>query len=152
MLCDHILDWDLKMTKLYRTYSELMRIPSYDDRFDYAKLYGKVGELTFGSKRWLNQIFYHSDEWKTFRRKIIIRDDGCDLAMPGYKLNTRIHIHHLTPITDQDILDRRLDLLLNENNVVCVSLNTHNAIHYSDKKLLPRVLNERLPNDTCPWK
>lgn len=137
---------------LYRSYSELIRIGTFEDRFEYAKLRGAVGDSTFGSKRYLNQGFYHSKEWYDFKRRIIIRDEGCDLAFPTREINSRIYIHHLNPITADDILEERYDLLLDENNVVCVSFATHQAIHYSDKKILPQVISPRNPNDTCPWK
>lgn len=138
--------------KMIRSYSELIRIGTFEDRFEYAKLRGFVGDSTFGSKRYLNQRFYHSKEWLDFKRKIIIRDEGCDLAFPTREINSRIYIHHLNPVTVDDILEERYDLILNENNVVCVSFDTHQAIHYSDEKILPKVISPRTPNDTCPWK
>lgn len=135
-----------------RSYLELVKFKTFEDRFNYAKLVGQVGESTFGSKRFLNQSFYHSKEWKDFKTKIIIRDDGCDLAIPDREIHSRIYIHHLNPITIEDILNERYDLLLDENSVVCVSFNTHQAIHYSDEHILPKVLFPRTKNDTCPWK
>lgn len=140
------------MPKIIKTYSELISFNSFEDRFEYAKLQGVVGEQTFGSKRYLNQDFYHSKEWKSFKNYILIRDNGCDLAFPTREINSRIYIHHLTPITIEDILQENYDLLLDENNVVCVSFDTHQAIHYSNEKMLPRVISSRSPNDTCPWK
>lgn len=137
---------------MYRTYSELLTFKTFKDRFDYAKLNGQVCDSTFGSKRYLNQGFYHSKEWKDFKKRILIRDDGCDLAVPGREINSRIYIHHLNPISIDDILEGRYDLLLDENTVVCVSFDTHQAIHYSDEKILPRVIEPRTMNDTCPWK
>jgi len=134
-----------------RTYEQLIKLKSFDDRFNYLKLDGSVGQSTFGFDRYLNQAFYSSSEWKSLRNHIIIRDEGNDLALDGYPLD-RIYIHHMNPITQEDILNRT-DLLLDPNYLICVSFETHNAIHYGDstfpdsKKILVRQ-----PNDTCPWK
>ncbi|WP_336595681.1 hypothetical protein, partial [Bacteroides acidifaciens] len=106
---------------------------------------------TFGFKRWLNQEFYHSDEWLRFRDKIIIRDGGCDLAVEGFEIFSSIIIHHLNPITYEDILDRN-PCVFDMNNVVCTKLSTHNAIHYGDENLLTKPPVERRRNDTCPWR
>lgn len=140
------------MTKLHRTYSDLLRFNTFEERFDYLKLQGDVCGSTFGSKRYLNQSFYHSKEWKDFRKKIIIRDDGCDLAIPDRMIFSRVYIHHMNPVSVEDLINERYDLLLDENSVVCVSANTHEAIHYSDEKILPKIIEERKPHDTCPWK
>ncbi len=134
-----------------RRYSELMRIPTFEERFEYLRLDGQVGADTFGSDRYLNQIFYKSPEWKKIRDEIIIRDQCCDLAMPGYDIHGPVLIHHLNPITKADILSRT-DLLLNPEYLVCTIQSTHNAIHYGDVNLLITNPIERKPNDTCPWK
>lgn len=134
-----------------RRYSELMRIPTFEERFEYLRLDGQVGADTFGSDRYLNQIFYKSPEWKKIRDEIIIRDQCCDLAMPGYDIYGPVLIHHLNPITKEDILSRT-DLLLNPEYLVCTIQSTHNAIHYGDANLLITNPIERKPNDTCPWK
>lgn len=134
-----------------RRYSELMQIPTFEERFEYLRLDGQVGADTFGSDRYLNQIFYKSPEWKKIRDEIIIRDQCCDLAMPGYDIHGPVLIHHLNPITKADILSRT-DLLLNPEYLVCTIQSTHNAIHYGDVNLLITNPIERKPNDTCPWK
>lgn len=134
-----------------RRYSELIRIPTFEERFEYLRLDGQVGADTFGSDRYLNQIFYKSPEWKKIRDEIIIRDKCCDLAMPGYDIHGPVLIHHLNPITKEDILSRT-DLLLNPEYLVCTIQSTHNAIHYGDVNLLITNPIERKPNDTCPWK
>lgn len=134
-----------------RRYSELIQIPTFEERFEYLRLDGQVGVDTFGSDRYLNQIFYKSPEWKKIRDEIIIRDQCCDLAMPGYDIHGPVLIHHLNPITKADILSRT-DLLLNPEYLVCTIQSTHNAIHYGDVNLLITNPIERKPNDTCPWK
>ena len=134
-----------------RRYSELMRIPTFEERFEYLRLDGQVGADTFGSDRYLNQIFYKSPEWRKIRDEIIIRDQCCDLAMPGYDIHGPALIHHLNPITKADILSRT-DLLLNPEYLLCTIQSTHNAIHYGDVNLLITNPIERKPNDTCPWK
>lgn len=134
-----------------RRYSELIQIPTFEERFEYLRLDGQVGADTFGSDRYLNQIFYKSPEWKKIRDEIIIRDQCCDLAMPGYDIYGPVLIHHLNPITKEDILSRT-DLLLNPEYLICTIQSTHNAIHYGDANLLITNPIERKPNDTCPWK
>lgn len=134
-----------------RRYSELIQIPTFEERFEYLRLDGQVGADTFGSDRYLNQIFYKSPEWKKIRDEIIIRDQCCDLAMLGYDIHGPVLIHHLNPITKADILSRT-DLLLNPEYLVCTIQSTHNAIHYGDVNLLITNPIERKPNDTCPWK
>lgn len=136
---------------ILKTYSELIQIPTFEERFEYLKLDGNVGEDTFGFDRWMNQIFYRSPEWKRIRDEVIIRDNGCDLAMPGHEIYGRILIHHMNPISVDDI-ERRTDLLLNPEYLISTVHRTHNAIHYGDKNLLPQGLIVRTPNDTCPWK
>ena len=134
-----------------RTYSELVLLPTFEERYEYLRLDGRVGEETFGFDRWLNQTFYKSEEWLSMRDKIIVRDNGCDLGIPGRDIYSRILIHHMNPITKEDIL-RRSDILLNPEYLICVTPNTHRAIHYGNSNLLIKDLIERRPNDTCPWK
>lgn len=134
-----------------KTYSELIRIPTFEERYRYLRLSGKVAEETFGFRRWLNQEFYHSDEWLRFRNKIIIRDNGCDLALEGFEIFGSIIIHHLNPITYDDILNRN-PCVFDPDNVVSTKLLTHNAIHYGDESLISRITIERTKNDTCPWR
>lgn len=134
-----------------RTYSELITLPTFAERFEYLKLSGSVGVETFGFDRYLNQTLYLSREWKRFRRDIIIRDNGCDLAHEDYEIHGRIIIHHIDPLTQNDIL-RRDPKIFDPENVVCVTHNTHNAIHYGDISLLITEPIERTQHDTCPWK
>ena len=134
-----------------RTYSELITLPTFIDRYRYLKLGGKVGEDTFGFDRYLNQVFYQSKEWRSIRDYVITRDNGCDLGIPGHEIYGRILIHHMNPITEDDIL-KRSDLLLNPEYLICTIKNTHDAIHYSDESLLITDPIERSKNDTCPWK
>lgn len=138
-------------TRRIRTYSELIQIPTFEDRYAYLRLGGIVGEETFGIERHLNQSFYRSPEWRKVRRDVIVRDNGCDLGMPGFQIYGPIIIHHIIPITLED-LEEGSDLILDPNNLICVSDRTHNAIHFGDKSLLPQVPIERRPGDTCPWK
>lgn len=138
-------------TMRIKTYSELIQIPTFEDRYAYLRLGGRVGEETFGFERNLNQSFYRSYEWRKVRREVIARDAGCDLAMPGFQIYNNIIIHHIVPITIEDLEDGT-DLILDPNNLVCVSEKTHNAIHFGDKSLLPQTPIERRPGDTCPWK
>lgn len=130
-----------------------MKFDSFIERYNYLKINGVVGKETFGYNRYLNQIFYSSEEWKRFRNYIIDRDKACDLAVPGFDINSKriIRIHHINPITLKDIY-KRDPKLLDPENVICTSLMTHNAIHYGDEKLLQLTVTERSPNDTCPWK
>lgn len=134
-----------------RTYSELITIPTYEDRFRYLQLKGAVGKDTFGYDRYLNQILYNSKEWKRFRDEIIIRDNGCDLAFEGYDIHGRILVHHINPITVDDVVNRN-PIVFDPENVICVTHNTHNAIHYGDESLLITAPVERTKHDTCPWK
>lgn len=136
-----------------KSYSQLLEFDTFDDRFRYLKLTGIPFERTFGSHRYLNQRFYSSYEWKRFRREIIIRDNGCDLGIDDglHDITNRILIHHINPITQEDILNKRYDVLMNPENVICVSHNTHEAIHYSDESIL-NIFSERKPNDTFLWK
>lgn len=134
-----------------RRYSELIKIDNYLDRFEYLKLGGKVGTETFGFERYLNQKFYQSKEWKRVRDAIIIRDNGCDMALSGREIHSKIIIHHINPILPKDIIDKE-DWILNPEFLVCVSKQTHDAIHYGDKSLLMLDPVIRTKNDTCPWR
>jgi len=134
-----------------RTYSMLISLPSFEERYEYLKLIGSVGQATFGFDRYLNQEFYRSYEWKRLRNQIIIRDNSCDLAFPGHEINSTIIIHHMNPIAPEDIINQT-EWLLNPEFLVCVSMRTHNAIHYGDKSQLQILPPERTPHDTCPWK
>lgn len=138
--------------KIFRTYSELITIPSFEERFEYLRLDGTVGEDTFGYDRYLNQVFYTSKEWRKFRRDMIVRDMGCDLGISDREIRGKIIIHHLQPITKEDILSRNLSVLLNPENVICTSSETHRAIHYGDEQLIITAPIERSKNDTCPWR
>lgn len=134
-----------------KTYSELITLPTFEERYRYLRLGGKVGEETFGFDRWLNQKFYRDPEWLRVRDIVIIRDNGCDLAMPDREIRTRVLVHHMNPITKEDIL-RRSEFLLNPEYLICTIKNTHDAIHYGDESLLITAPVERARNDTCPWK
>lgn len=134
-----------------KTYSELMSLETFEERYRYLRINGEVGAETFGCDRYLNQLFYSSDEWKRFRRNIIIRDMGCDLGIEDREIGGLIIVHHINPITIDDVLQRR-KCLMDPENVICVSFNTHQAIHYGDDSLLIQGPIERKMNDTCPWK
>lgn len=135
-----------------KTYSDLIQIPSFIERYRYLRLGGKAGEITFGNDRYLNQTLYRSLEWKSFRRDMIIRDNGCDLGMDGYSIQGKIMLHHINPITIEDMYNRS-PAIFDEENVICVSIRTHNAIHYGDEELLMiDDIIERRPNDTIPWR
>lgn len=134
-----------------KTYNELITIKDFRERYLYLKIGGIIGDETFGTDRYLNQIFYKTPEWRRFRNEVIIRDNGCDLAHEDYSIQGRIIIHHINPITADDILKRR-SLLFDPDNVVCVSHNMHEAIHYGDISLLPEDYIPRQPNDTIPWR
>lgn len=134
-----------------KTYSELITIPTFKERFEYLQLKGSVGKDTFGYDRHLNQVLYRSPEWKRLRNQIIIRDCGCDLACEGYDIHSKVLIHHLNPITVEDVLARSRKVF-DPDNLVCVSHNTHNAIHYGDVDLLVTGPIIRTKNDTCPWR
>lgn len=144
-----ITDW--VMTMIIRTYSELITLPTFEERFEYLRLGGKVGEATFGFDRYLNQIFYNSDEWRSIRDYVITRDAACDLGIPGREIYSRVLIHHMNPITKEDIL-RRSKFLLDPEYLITTIKNTHDAIHYGDASILVKPLVERTPNDTCPWR
>lgn len=128
-----------------------MTIPTFEERFEYLQIKGAVGKDTFGYDRYLNQILYHSGEWRKFRDEINIRDNGCDLACEGFDIFGRFLVHHLNPITVEDVLNRD-PKVFDPNNVVLTTLNTHNAIHYGDSSLLVIAPTVRTKNDTCPWR
>ena len=135
-----------------RTYSELITLSTFEDRYEYLKLNGKIGEETFGFDRYINQQLYQrSQKWKSVRDKVIIRDNGCDLSMEGYEIWGKIIIHHMNPITIEDI-ERESDFVFNPEYLISTSLNTHNAIHYGDENLLIKAPIERTKYDTCPWR
>lgn len=135
---------------IIRTYEDLIKIDSFEDRFEYLKLSGAVGEDTFGFDRWLNQIFYKSKEWKRVRDEVIVRDMGHDLAHEDYPIKGKVIIHHMNPIFLDDLVDRT-EFLLDPNYLICTSHNTHNAIHFGDQNLLPKKPIERRPGDTKLW-
>ena len=139
------------MIKIIRTYSVLVTLPTFEERFNYLKLKGQVGKDTFGFDRWLNQIVYRDPEWKSVRDYVIVRDNGCDLGIDGYEINGRILVHHMNPISKEDILERS-KYLLDPEFLISTIHNTHNAIHYGDEDLLIKTPIERTKNDTCPWK
>lgn len=138
-------------TDRLRTYSDLILLPTFNERFEYLKLNGSVGVDTFGFDRYMNQQFYHSQEWQRIRDQVIVRDNGCDLGVDGYFIRGRVYIHHLNPISHQDLLSHN-SLLIDPEYLICVSHDTHNAIHYGDVSKLSRDPIERRPNDTCPWR
>lgn len=136
---------------LTKSYSELIKLPTFEERYEYLKLDGFVGDDTFGSRRWLNQVFYRSYEWRKLRQEIILRDEGCDLGIADRTIFGKILIHHINPISIEDINSRKR-ILIDPENLICVSHNTHEAIHYGSFDLLmPTAPIERKPGDTCPW-
>lgn len=135
-----------------RSYRELMQLETMQERFDYLQLLGEVGGRTFGSNRFLNQVFYSSDEWHRVRNEVIIRDESCDLAMPDYQVYDRVTIHHINPITIDDVKDENWDKLLNPENLITTSYTTHKAIHFGNRNMLPALPVERQPGDTCLWR
>lgn len=134
-----------------RTYSELMSIPTYEERLEYLRLNGKPGEMIFGGSRYLNQRLYHGPEWKRVRRDIILRDNGCDLGDPDRPIAGKILIHHLEPITIEDLRNGATNVF-DPENLICVSYDTHNDIHFGYKSPAPPVVYERRENDTAPWR
>lgn len=141
----------MKTTKAIRTYTELTKLPTYEERFTYLRLDGTVCDETFGNDRYLNQILYKSPRWRKVRSEVIIRDNGCDLGVEDYEIRGRIIVHHMNPITLDDIIYER-DSVFNQEYLICTAHNTHNAIHYSDESLLVTAPIERARNDTCPWR
>lgn len=134
-----------------RSYLELIQLKTFEDRFEYLRLDGVVGAETFGSSRQLNQALYRSYEWKKIRDMIILRDNGCDLGIEGRDIFQQPYIHHLNPITKKQILDRD-PILFDPNNLITVSYQTHQAIHYGDKSILLLDPIERFANDVAPWR
>lgn len=142
----------MKTTKIIKTYRELSRLDTFEDRFKYLRLYGQVGKDTFGFDRIFNQRFYKSKEWQAARDFVIIRDNGCDLGIEGHEIHGQhIIIHHMNPISLEDI-ETGSDFLLDPEYLITTIHNTHNAIHYGDENLLLTAPIERYKNDTCPWK
>jgi len=135
---------------MIRTYSDLSSIPDFEGRYEYLRLNGTVGGSTFGFDRYLNQGFYTSYEWKAVRQEVIIRDNGCDLGIPGYDITSDILVHHMNVVTTDDILHRE-EWILDPEFLITTTHNTHNAIHYGNKSLLPKPFVERRPGDTRLW-
>jgi len=138
---------------IIRTYSELITLETFEERFLYLKLDGSIGEDTFGFDRYLNQLFYRSPEWKQVRNFVITRDMGCDLVIPDHEIiNQQILIHHMNPLTKEDIINKS-DYLLNPEYLICTTKKTHNAIHYGDERILDQIVPiVRTKNDQCPWR
>ena len=148
-----------------KTYSELIKLKTFEERFEYLKMAGRLGEATFGHDRYLNQALYQSDEWKSIKNEVIIRDQACDLGLEGYEIRGKIIladgrefkkagviiVHHINPLTKQDILDRS-DKIFDPENLITCSFATHNAIHFGSIDSVPLPPKERTPNDTCPWR
>jgi hypothetical protein len=128
----------------------LKRLETFDDRFEYLKLNGEVGRSTFGFDRYINQSFYHSHEWKQVRDAVILRDNGCDLGISGYEILTGLLIHHMNPITVDDIFHGE-EWIINSDFLITTQQNTHNAIHFGNKNLLPKIVTSRTPRDTKLW-
>ena len=139
------------MNGMIKSYSEMITLPTFEERFEYLRLKGFVGKDTFGHDRYLNQILYNSKEWKSTRNKIIIRDNGCDLACEGFEIHGQVLIHHINPISVEDIINRD-PIVFDPENLVTTVHNTHNAIHYGDGSLLITTPVERSKNDTIPWR
>lgn len=135
-----------------KSYSELITLPSFEERFKYLLLSGVVGQDTFGFDRYLNQYFYNTKEWRDIRNFVIMRDNGMDLGVDGFNIGKRIIIHHMNPITAKDIREHSEEIL-NPEFLICVSNPTHQAIHYGDLRYLEELIpKERTPGDTCPWR
>ena len=137
--------------EMNRTYSELITLPTFEERYRYLQLKGSVGEETFGFDRYINQKFYNSQEWKNTRDYIIVRDQGCDLGIEGYEIHGRIYIHHMNPVLLKDMM-YRTEYLTNPEYLITTTHSTHNAIHYGDENLLIKTPISRSKNDTCPWR
>lgn len=137
--------------RMIKTYSDLSALKTFKERYEYLRLGGSVGKDTFGFDRYLNQLFYRSASWKRIRDEVIIRDNGCDLGINGYEIYGKIFIHHINPISIQDIKTES-DILLNPEYLITTTQSTHNAIHYGDASLLPQEPIQRTKNDTCPWR
>lgn len=136
---------------MIKTYSELIRFKTLEERYRYLRIGGRVGEETFGFDRWMNQVFYKDPRWRDIRDEVITRDNGCDLGLEGYDIRGKIFVHHMNPVTKDDIL-YNFDSLLNPEFLISTSKRTHDAIHYGNEDLLPQSPIVRTRNDTCPWK
>lgn len=141
----------MTMNSFSRRYSELIRYPTFEERLEYLRLSSIIGDSTFGFDRWINQEFYHSKEWREARREIIIRDSGCDLGIEDRPIAGRIEIHHINPVS-LDNIETSSDILFSPENLICVSPATHKLIHYGGEAKDSFSFVERKPNDTCPWK
>lgn len=135
---------------MIRTYSELSKLETFEERFRYLKLHGSVGIPTFGFDRWMNQQFYTSSQWRHIRNHVIARDNGCDLGVPGYEIHAKLYIHHMNPMTVED-LKHGDPSVLDPEFLITTTLRTHNAIHFGDERLLPKPFAERRPGDTKLW-
>ena len=151
MLCDLIVEGIRVTTTMIRTFSDLKKLETFEERYRYLRLAGIVGESTFGFDRYLNQMLYTSQRWLRIRDRIIIRDQGCDLGIADRAIYDRVIIHHMNPIKVEDIEILR-DEIFNPEFLICTSPNTHNAIHFSNETLLPKLPKDRSKNDTCPWR
>lgn len=138
-------------TMMNKRYSELILLKNFEDRFEYLKIKGYVGEITHGGHRYLNQQLYSSPRWQRLRKQIIVRDGGCDLACPDRPIHGKIVIHHINPISVDDLI-RQAGIIFDPENLITVSYNTHEAIHYGDIDLIPKDYIPRTENDTCPWR
>lgn len=136
---------------MIKTYSELVGFKTLEERYRYLRIGGRVGEETFGFDRWMNQVFYKDPRWRDIRDEVITRDNGCDLGLEGYDIHGKIFVHHMNPVTKDDIL-YNFDSLLNPEFLISTSKRTHDAIHYGNEDLLPQSPIVRTRNDTCPWK
>lgn len=137
---------------MVRRYSELIKLKTLEERFEYCALNGIVGKDTFGMARYLNQELYHSSDYRSWRNRIILRDESCELGLPDFNIFGRVYVHHLNPITIDDIIERR-KCVMDPENAICVSFDMHQALHYGDFSLVkPMEFNERTPNDTIPWR
>lgn len=145
-----LIDLLCQTNLMIRTYTEISRLRTFEERYHYLALRGVVGERTFGWERWANQKFYTSYEWKQARRDVIVRDLGCDLGVEGYDLHDKIFVHHMNPMQAADLSQDSPDIL-NIEYLICCSHKTHNAIHYGDEGQLPRLFAERSPGDTTLW-
>lgn len=134
-----------------KTYTGMLQFDTFEERFNYLALDGVIGEDTLGFMRYFAQRWYASPEWKQLRDKIILRDNGCELGVPGWTIFGKVYVHHIEPITRLDIQNMS-SKLRNPDNLVCCSYDVHQAIHYGNLDRLPTTLVERKPNDTCPWK
>ena len=139
------------MASTLRCYRELRRLKTFAERYEYLRIGGLVGESTFGFERYLNQMLYTSSQWKSVRNQIIIRDNGCDLGIEGFEIHDRIYVHHMNPITLEQV-ENADEVIFDPEYLICVSRQTHNAIHFGDQSLLPGLPVERKPGDTCLWK